>query len=499
MKAGARRKSCGWWSGLVAAGLSLASQAAPRTLAVGAGDCHDADLVTDLRLVSQALQERLGAQAVDELTWQGQVGPVPSSSPREIDLQLQNAKTLFFDGRYGNAQRQLDAALAAVRKLPPGSERWNLYAPLLIYRGNTLRHAGRLREASESFASVLRVNPDYVLDAAQFAPSTRGYFKLIRAQVLSAHHVTLAVESVPPGATVYLDGFAAGKTPYFKASLLPGSYEVRVGKDGAVSFAHVVELHRAEQVNVDLAVEGKVAPSQWPPCLKVAGNGPAVAGALTLGSRFNIEDVVLLRLDRAEPGPGWLTASVIHVPTAQAVREGRIKVQPGANPPPGMEDLVTFALTGETGHRVQPVVELSSGLKPVEPDSGSGASAGKPRHLWPEHAGIELGLAGAAVAAAGVGTFFAIESNQKFNRFNSYYANNPGLPTSGQVQSASALRSAAQNSRNVATYAFIGAGALLVADGVLFFWDRRSHSSRSSLAMSVAPSAASVLLTVRLP
>jgi eukaryotic-like serine/threonine-protein kinase len=80
---------------------------------------------------------------------------------------------------------------------------------------------------------------------------------------------TMEVSSVPPGATVEIEGVPgrAGQTPFGVASLAPGSYKVRVHKPGYASESRVVEVSSGKRATVEVkltATQGFLKVSSTP-------------------------------------------------------------------------------------------------------------------------------------------------------------------------------------------------------------------------------------------
>jgi hypothetical protein len=499
---------------VVAAGalLGACALASPKVVLVGRGDCKDADLVTSLRLLSHSLEARLGPSLVDEGSVRGRIAPVPASSPKDIELQLHNAKSLFYDGRYTSALRQLEAALEQVRLIPPAASRFKLEAELLVYKGNTLRHEGRLKEATEAFSQIVRVNPSYQLDPGQFAPSTREFFHAVRAQVLAQPRYELKIGSEPSGAAAYLEGFPIGKTP-LAASLPAGTYEVRVAREGTLSFPHEVTLSQAQPLDVDLGFEGGIT-SQWPACTR-RSDPASVGDGLKLGALLGADDVVLARLERKDMGPLWLIATLVHVASAQSVREGRIKVPEGSSAPPGIDDLVHFVLTGQVSTAVQ---SLATPPQPTPPPSVAKAAvnaavkAPAPAALAPpsraeqvsqssgavlDHHRIELGLAVTSGALALAGLGFELGAQAKYSDFKGYFSG--AGPTPAQAGQVKGLWNDAQTFQTVAMVSFVTAGAVAAADGTLYWFDRRHARAEVTVTPWVGAGSTGALLSASLP
>jgi hypothetical protein len=509
---------------------------APRKLVlVGVGDCRDEDLRGALTQLATSLQSRLGADLLSEDTVRPHLNPVPEGSLKAVDQALEDGKALFYDGNYPRAIRELERGLAILHELPPGPGVFKLQAELLAFKANSLRHENHLVEAIAAFDEIVAVAPDYQLDPGQFAPSTRAFYREVRAQEKSRPRFEVSFESTPAGATVYLNGFELGRTP-LTAKLPAGEYDVRLAKDGALSLAHVIALPRSTRLNVDLDFEGGIT-SQWPLCVQQHASGAHGApSAHRLAALLGADDAVAAWLDRSGPGAAWLTSSLFKVSTAEAVREGRVRLGTGAS---AVSDLTGFLLTGSTAPRVQAVAHPTplstppanfgppgpsarapvpnvAAARPTSTRSTPAATSGQAAPaivpaFWPaspspseppspvgssepgvstspdpapflglRHPAWELGLASGAAAALSVGVGTAVASQSKVNAVNTLLQGQQ--PTAAQAPTVKALWNQSQTLRGVAIVGFATGGALLAADVVWVLLDR--PQSRASVTVS---------------
>ncbi|HMK71804.1 MAG TPA: PEGA domain-containing protein, partial [Myxococcaceae bacterium] len=206
-----------------------AALAAPRTAVIAVGNCTDADLLRDTRLMAELVRARIGPQALTGEEFARRVGEPPSMSLEEVQRTLARAEALFYADRPQEALALVDSIDNALTRLEPGAERWNTHATAALLRAMTLSALKRRDASDDAFRSVLRLEPNYRMSSASYSPALRGRFERLRQEQVRAPTVRLNVASLPSGATVFLDGLAVGKTP-FTRELSPGLYQLLLGK-----------------------------------------------------------------------------------------------------------------------------------------------------------------------------------------------------------------------------------------------------------------------------
>ncbi len=450
--------SRGWLIGVVLA--SSGAVAAPRMALVALGDCRDPDLLRYARQFEERLSDRVGPQLLPEQQFQSRVGPPPTHTLDEVRRQVSTAENLFYNDRVADSLALLEQTLAELDRLPPGSERAKTFGDAQLIRGMALS-AQRRRDASDdAFRAVLRVDPRHVMSPDAFSPTFRQRFDKLRAELARARKLRLSVQSQPPGATVYVDGFALGHTPA-TLELVPGGYQILVGRPDAFSFPHLVQLREDTSLRVDLAFEQTIPPSRAP-CLQQPRDGreTPLGNALKLALLLEVDQLVVLRLDRPGAGPSWLSAAVLNAQTAQRTREGGIQL--GGTRPGGddLGELARFVVTGEAGERVV-AVNPSTGQAPVlalpPPAAVTQVQTASPR-TWRTPTGIALTATGAV--ALGLGIVFQVKANDSASKFNQAYAGG-SAPLPSQVGTVDGYRSDSQTQQTLAYVGYaVGAAAL---------------------------------------
>ena len=453
----------GWLLGVGLVSSSVV--AAPRMALVALGDCREPDLLRHARQFEERLADRVGPQLLPEDQFQARVGPPPTHTLDEVRRQVSTAENLFYNDRVADSLALLDQTLAELERLPPGPERAKTFGEAQLIRGMTLS-AQRRRDASDdAFRSVLRVDPRHVMSPDAFSPTFRQRFEKLRNELARTRKLRLSVQSQPAGATVYVDGFALGQTPA-TLELVPGTYQVLVGRPDAFSFPHTVQLREDTSLRVDLAFEQTIPPSRAA-CLQQPRDGheTPLGNALKLALLLEVDQLVVLRLDRPAAGPSWLSAAVLNAQTAQRTREGGIQLGGGRSGGDDLGELARFVVTGEVGERVVPVNPSTGQASLLAPPAAvSQVHAPAPR-TWRTPTGIALTATGAV--ALGLGVVFQLKANDSASKFNQAYAGGTA-PLPSQVATVDGFRSDAQTQQTLA-YVGYAVGAVALGTG-LWLW-----------------------------
>jgi hypothetical protein len=470
--------------------------ASPRAALIAVGRCQDPDLVSNFGRFAAVLESRLGPEV---LVQQQLVERLPGESKHtveELEHLLENSK----------AEQQLEGALAEIERLPPGEPRRRLWVDTVLRRGQLLRGSNRKLEADETFRRVLRLEPNHVLNADYFSPLTQARFDRIRRDLAKAPKVSVKVISEPAGAAVYLDGLKVSDSTPFTVELVPGEYAIAVAKDGLVSFPHRLSFAQASSIHLDLKLEGAVRATPIP-CIALDADHLSLGSAVKLAAWLDLDQVVLLRIDRNSPGPSWLAASLIEAANAQKLREGGLKLEDLSNAPGSLEQLGDFIVTGTPGSKVFAAVSDKFGPAPGFVGQGTGGSAavGKygdqvsrteaPSQSWKRPLGF--GLIGGAGVMLGLAVVLQVKSNQSWGEVSSYYATGK-MPSQQELPAVQDARSRAEGQRTAATVFYLASGLAATGGAVLLLTDQ-GRSPIGSSAVSIRGMPGAVLVSGRWP
>lgn len=163
----------------------------------------------------------------------------PAPKPLTDEARLEQGQKLFNQGDFDAALKVLDAAAA------DGGD------PKVMEKVHLLRaqsYAARqdFVRAEEAFTQALEANPDAALDPARVDPTVVKLLESVRARLTG----TLVINSTPPGATVLLDGRAAGLAPL---TLSPnvGKHRVEARWGDGPKQALEVQVHPRREARVE--------------------------------------------------------------------------------------------------------------------------------------------------------------------------------------------------------------------------------------------------------
>lgn len=126
----------------------------------------------------------------------------PARAPRAEGPRVEQGQRLFNQGDFEAALRVLDAAATE------GGDAATLEKVHLL-RAQCLAARQDFGKAEEAFALALDANPETTLDPSKVDPTVVKLLESVRARLTGS----VQVNSTPPGATLFLDGKAAGVAP----------------------------------------------------------------------------------------------------------------------------------------------------------------------------------------------------------------------------------------------------------------------------------------------
>lgn len=160
--------------------------------------------------LSEAAQREL--QSAQELLAQAQA---------EFDGPQQSRSIVLFD--------QIVEKLEGLRRLsslpPRGRE---ILAQAYELRGRAYYAIGLQEKASDSFRSLVQLQPQYALSKERVSPKVVDFFNSTKKALVGY----LAVSSTPAGARVTLNGEFLALTDFFPLEVLAGEYTVEVAREG---------------------------------------------------------------------------------------------------------------------------------------------------------------------------------------------------------------------------------------------------------------------------
>lgn len=458
------------------------------TALIGGGDCKDAELVGYLRSFAEKLRPRFGSGMVELNATASRLRPSPNVNADEIARQLEAALSHFYSAEFKKAESLLETAMRDVVQLPNGDRRTRLQTDAWLLRMMLTREQRQAKESEEAMVQILRLRPDYKLDPVYYAPSVRADFEQVRKRMKKLPRAELSVRSSPSGADVFLDGARVGKSPV-KLALPHGSYTLQVVKGEVASFMKSVELRAPVQVLVDLDFEGAVT-TQPVPCIHEQNDEALLTKSVRLGSMVDVEQVVILAVERPAAGPSWLTATLVSVERGQKARQAGFKARGDASAEAALADLAEFIATGQaTGNVV--VAQAGAGDTPAPVASAAPWSPPAPRlapeagppPAWttgPRRTLLLVGAGAALVGFAGAGTLRLV-AQPEIDELNGRLTPDGRIVT-GDARSE-ALVAALQAKGTVITGLLILGGAGVGAGAAAMLWPQQPQP----VAVTVIP------------
>jgi hypothetical protein len=303
-------------------------------LLIGAGDCKDASLLNGIRDFHSATRGLIESELYDPNTVLEVLRERPLRSIWDIERQVETGKALLYGGQSDRGLEQLAQALGELERAAPSAEPWRLTTSALVLQAQMLKNLDRHKEAMESFRRILRIDPAFKLDPDAFPPSTIALLETVRREHGRSKKFTLRVHSPTPGASVFIDGREAGKTP-LRAELVSGTYRLVLVDGDRASFPHRVNLARDDALSVDVQTEG--AMSQHIPLCAQDLEDSAV---LHFGTSVTADLVVVVRNAAAKGDPPYMTAVLYDLSQGRRLRNAGASIA-------ALRSLAVFIVTGQ--------------------------------------------------------------------------------------------------------------------------------------------------------
>ncbi len=353
------------------------AHAAPHTVAVAAGDCGSADLLT----AADALQTPLRTQWAGDLFEPDLVfdlvRPRATRSLEELTHQLESIRTLFYAGQADRAIELLKPAIIELERVPEPERAWPILADAQVFLGNVLRAQNRRTEALESWRKVLRVDPTFAIDTDLYPGTTVQAFEALKKDLSRARKLRLNLTTAMPGAKVFIDGHLMGLTPV-TAVLPAATYRVSlVSAAGLPSFVRHLSLQRDERLPVDLGFETALR-QQAPLCLALPDPGDQAAAGLKLATTLGADRLVLVRIDSRPNDPPLVRAALYDVNTGAELRSGAVR---RLAPSTTLQALATFIATGTASSEVDRSTPTGAASLPAAQPRPEKPSSEKPPPL----------------------------------------------------------------------------------------------------------------------
>lgn len=171
---------------------------------------------------------------------------------------LTRARERLDEGRQAYLNLELDDAIAALEGAvadfdasaaameDPGD-----LGQALLFLGASHAFNGQRRQAIEVFRRLHAQMPHIQPDPDTFNPDVVQLYESAAPPDARNPSGRIAIESDPPGAVVYVDYLARGRTPMEVGDLIGGEHIVRVSRPGAVPFVEPLQVRRGRGARSD--------------------------------------------------------------------------------------------------------------------------------------------------------------------------------------------------------------------------------------------------------
>ncbi len=268
--------------------------------------------------------------------------------------------------------------------------------------------AARQRECETRMAGIVAWREGLTYDEARYGEETRPTFDRVRARATSGARGTLIVETVPPGAEVYVDGRSYGPSPVRVDGLLAGFHYVTVKEVSHLKRIVRLEVRGGRETRETVALDENpqaqlVASEAVQEHLRgEAGEPRAQRTVQSVGRELGTTQLIVGVLRPAAGDRVHVQLYLYHMVTQhlQAQAEGTVSV-----------DEAGMAQIAELARELYQGVDLEGGIEAPEDDTQIIARQPEVYEQWWFWTAIG---GGAAVVAAGIiiGVVVAEESAQ---------------------------------------------------------------------------------------
>jgi PEGA domain len=321
-----------------------AAQGAPVDSAavVAVGQCDAAGGIA-ARSFRATLSQKMRTGVQSEVDTARPFGGLSDRTVPQINSAVSSARSDFYSDKIDDATRTLQAALDDSTRIAPSDARWAAEREVLTLLAQ-MQVKSNQASAESALMRIFRVEPDYRPDSSLFPPSFQRFADTVRKAAKKRSTVRFEVTTSPTGKPVYVGGRRVGVGPV-TLRVPPGEYRVEVdwGRRGQARLVTVP----SPPVELSASLEGAVSPDGGP-CI---GGTQDVASALARAAPLvNASRLYGVHIDTKGDTSFAVVTSVDA--SGGALREARVRLQPGA---PSTEALALLAGYAATDNAVPPV------------------------------------------------------------------------------------------------------------------------------------------------
>ena len=215
-------------------------------------------------------------------------------------------------------RQSIDDAEAATRSLSPTAEGRALAAKVALRRAELAMVEHDLVEQSRAMALALSAEPSLQIDLERDPPTLAMLAERVRAEQSHAPRASLRVVTDPPGADLYLDGAARGRSPIEIRDLPKGPHLIWATHAGHSARVERVEVASAAEISLLLPLldeEQRIGPLVE--AVRAARGEDERASALALASSLGVDVVAVLRSTEGDRPTLYRRTALVSPPSAR--------------------------------------------------------------------------------------------------------------------------------------------------------------------------------------
>ncbi|MGQ9618942.1 MAG: PEGA domain-containing protein [Candidatus Aminicenantia bacterium] len=177
----------------------------------------------------------------------------------DIDKILEEGKKAYLEGEYDRAIQLLNQAIALIKNK---STLVDAHLSLAL----TYFTVNQLDNCIDQIKSILKLNPSFKPDPEFYSPKFLKLFEKVK----NANTRIVTINSIPQGATIFIDDENKGFTP-FKGELYTETHKIKVLKEGFEPVEKEIDLSKEKRnlfelaLNPSIPAETKVTPVEEKP------------------------------------------------------------------------------------------------------------------------------------------------------------------------------------------------------------------------------------------
>jgi tetratricopeptide (TPR) repeat protein len=213
--------------------------------------------------LDEAVRQQLVRSVILDLSDQHKATSVTAG---EADPRVEQAETLRVGGQdaykakdWAGAQKNLQAALELYEQGLASINKLEAIAQTLGYLGATAVEQGFGADAKDYFKRVVAMMPEGT-PLEEYGPKATKLYTKVQKKLLKKKRGALKIDSVPPGATIRIDGEERGVAPLTVTKLVRGEHYIQASHGEAGLAAVRTRVKGGKTRSVTLTLETELGP-----------------------------------------------------------------------------------------------------------------------------------------------------------------------------------------------------------------------------------------------